>query len=141
MIYQTQKGQVSSGEAIGVLLLDSPVPFIPGDVANATTYNFPVRFERVEDFSVHRAIGKDPTVYDNLLHAARSLLVIGGLQNQRNFHEFAIEESGFLDADAVEAEVVGVAKRLVAEEPNIRAILLECSLLPPYGAAVQEAVI
>ncbi|UCH21875.1 MAG: aspartate/glutamate racemase family protein [Deltaproteobacteria bacterium] len=216
MIYHTQKGQVSSGEAIGILLLDSPVPFIPGDVANATTYSFPVRFQKVENFSVNRAIGQDTTVYDNLLHAARSLvqqgvravtgdcgfmgihqprlarelhvpvflssliqipfiscilggeaklgvitadatqvtddllnavgvsdssnLVIGGLQDQRNFHEFAIEESGFLDADAVEAEVVGVAKRLVAGGPNIRAILLECSLLPPYAAAVQEAV-
>ena len=29
MIYSTRKGQVSSGEAIGILLLDTAVPFIP----------------------------------------------------------------------------------------------------------------
>ena len=64
MIYKTQKGQVSTGEAIGILLLDTGVPFIPGDVANATTYYFPVRFQKVEGFTVSRAIGKDPAVYD-----------------------------------------------------------------------------
>ena len=56
MIHKTQKGQVSSGEAIGILLLDTSVPFIPGDVANATTYPFPVRFQKVEGFTVALAI-------------------------------------------------------------------------------------
>jgi hypothetical protein len=56
MIYTTPKGQVSSGEAIGILLLETSVPFIPGDVANATTYPFPVRFQKVKGFSVRRAL-------------------------------------------------------------------------------------
>ncbi len=47
MLCKTRKGQASSGEAIGILLLDTSVPFIPGDVANATTYDFPVRFQNV----------------------------------------------------------------------------------------------
>jgi len=29
---------------------------------------------------------------------------------------------------------------MVADNPQIRALLLECSLLPPYSAAVQAAV-
>jgi hypothetical protein len=33
-----------------------------------------------------------------------------------------------------------VAKQIVDEDPAVKAILLECSLLPPYGAAVQEAL-
>jgi hypothetical protein len=74
MIYQARPGQTSSGEAIGILLLDTSVPFIPGDVANATTYDFPVRFQKVEGFSVARAIGKDPGIYDALLAAARDLV-------------------------------------------------------------------
>ena len=37
MIYTTQNGQVSSGEAIGILLLETAVPFIPREVANPTT--------------------------------------------------------------------------------------------------------
>ena len=52
MIYTTSKGQVSRGEAIGILLLDTSVPFIPGDVANATTYDFRCAFKRSNGFSV-----------------------------------------------------------------------------------------
>jgi hypothetical protein len=216
VIYKIQKGQVSSGEAIGILLLDTSVPFIPGDVANATTYNFPVRFQKVKGFSVQRALSKDPSVYEELRQAARDLvhqgvravtgdcgfmgihqkklarelgvpvflssllqipfisvvigenakvgiitadsknlnadllaavgvadaanLVIGGLEDRQQFYQFAIEETGSLDAGAVENEVVTVARNMVAQNPTIRAMLLECSLLPPYGAAVQAAV-
>jgi hypothetical protein len=79
VIYQARKGQASSGEAIGILLLDTSVPFIPGDVANATTYPFPVRFRKVEGFTVARAIGKDPSVYE-ALHAAGLDLVEQGVR-------------------------------------------------------------
>ncbi len=41
---------------------------------------------------------------------------------------------------AVEGEVVATARRLVDEHESVKAILLECSLLPPYAAAVQQAV-
>ncbi len=216
MIYTTQNGQFSSGEAIGILLLETSVPFIPGDVANATTYAFPVRFQKVKGYSVERALSKDPSVYEDLREAARDMvhqgvravtgdcgfmgihqkklarelgvpvflssllqipfisvligedakvgiitadskslnadllaavgvsdttnLVIGGLEDHQQFYRFAIEETGSLDAEAVEKEVVDAARNLVAEHPQIRALLLECSLLPPYGAAVQEAV-
>jgi len=67
-------------------------------------------------------------------------LVIAGLQNQSNFRAFGLDESGLLDAAAVEAEVVAVAQQMVAQAPETAAILLECSLLPPYAAAVQQAV-
>lgn len=216
MIYTTKKGQVSAGEAIGILLLETSVPFIPGDVANATTYAFPVRFQKVDGFSVRRALAKDPSVYEDLCDAAQQLvqqgvraitgdcgfmgihqkklarefkipvflssllqipfislvigdkalmgvisadsksisndllsavgvsdisnLVIAGLEESRNFYRFAIEETGSLDSKAVEEEVVTLARDMVAKNPNIKALLLECSLLPPYGAAVQEAV-
>ena len=216
MIYRARKGQVSSGEAIGILLLDTSVPFIPGDVANATTYDFPVRFRKVEGFSVARAIGKDPTVYDALAAAARDLvdqgvravtgdcgfmalhqkrlsrelavpvflssllqipfmlsilgegskvgvltadgrsldkallaavgvtdidgLVIEGLEDQPNFYRFAIEEAGTLDPAKVEAEVVAAGRRLMARDDAVKALLLECSLLPPYAAALQASV-
>ena len=73
MIYKARKGQVSSGEAIGILLLDTAVPFIPGDVANASTYSFPVRFQKVPGFTVARALDKDPAVFGDLLNAAESL--------------------------------------------------------------------
>ncbi len=52
MIYQGKNNQVSYGEAIGILLLDSPVPFIPGAVANAPSYGLPDRFKKVVEYSV-----------------------------------------------------------------------------------------
>lgn len=216
MIYHTSTGQVSSGEAIGILLLDSSVPFIPGDVANATTYDFPVRFQKVQGFTVARAIGQDPSVYPSLQAAAKEMvqqgvravtgdcgfmalhqrqlaneldvpvflssllqipfilsiigqnrkvgiltadrngmdeilldavgvtdtsrLVIKGLEKSPHFYQFAIEETGSLDSAAVEKEIVNVGERLVEENPDIGAILLECSLLPPYSQALQKAV-
>ena len=41
--------------------------------------------------------------------------------------------------DAVEREVVDAALEVQAAHPELGAILLECSDLPPYSAAVQEA--
>lgn len=216
MIVKTCKGQVSSGEAIGILLLDSSVPFIPGDVANATTYSFPVRFQKVEGYTGARAIGKDPSVFGVLKTAAEDLasqgvraitgdcgfmaihqskltqalnipvflssllqivfiqsiigdkakvgvitanstsldsellfkmgvrdpdhVVIEGLEHRKHFFDFALAETGDLDIEAVEKEVVNAAQNIVQKDSSVRAILLECSLLPPYAAAVQEAV-
>ena len=216
MIYRAKRGQTSSGEAIGILLLDTSVPFIPGDVANATTYDFPVRFQKVEGFSVARAIGKDPTIYGLLRDAAldlagqgvravtgdcgfmalhqqrlardlpvpvfltsllqipfmlsilggnrkvgvitadsRSLdagllaaahigesdrLVIEGLENRKQFYRFAIEESGTLDSSLVEAEVINAGRQMITRDDSVGAVLLECSLLPPYAASLAEAL-
>jgi len=47
--------------------------------------------------------------------------------------------AGDLDFDKVEAEVAEVARGLVAEYPDIGAIVFECVDLPPYAYAVQEA--
>jgi hypothetical protein len=213
--YYAKKNQVSYGEAIGILLLDCQVPFIPGDVANATTYDFPVRFKKVDGFTTERALEKDPTIFSSLLESALELqrngvraitgdcgymalhqsklrehlnipvflssllqihfirqiimkdaligilctdstnldknllssidinhtddLVIFGLQDSKAFSDAVIKEAGVLYAEKVENEVCRMAERLIAEHPDVRAILLECSCLPPYGAAVQKA--
>ncbi len=217
MIYRARKGQASYGEAIGILLLDTYTPFIPGDVGNGTTYGFPVRFQKVPSFTVERAIQKDHTAFASLLAAAKQLqsqgvraitgdcgymvihqqelkkhvdvpvflssllqipfissiigddkkiaimcadsrqlnleviqqfvgihngnsLVIGGMQERRNFNEAILEEVGLLDAGKIEQEMVSEARQMVAADSDIGAFLLECSCLPPYGAAIQEAV-
>ena len=213
MRYVTKNRQVSYGESIGILLLDSVIPFIPGDVANATTYDYPVRFKKVPGFTVARAVGKDETVYADLLTAARDLAANGAravtgdcgfmaihqqrLQNDlglpvflssllqipfirhlvpagtgigiitasgRNltpaffsdigipfgpdllihgmeaFPEFAaavMEEKGSLDAEKIEQETVAAARTLYKKHAG--AILLECSVLPPYARAVHQA--
>jgi hypothetical protein len=74
MIYRVKGRQVSYGEAVGIILLENYAPFIPGDVANATTYDFPVRFQRVENFSVERIFKHDMSLLDPVLEAGRALV-------------------------------------------------------------------
>ncbi|WP_366921998.1 aspartate/glutamate racemase family protein [Metallumcola ferriviriculae] len=216
MIYEARPGQVSYGEAIGVLLLDTFAPFIPGDVGNASTYSFPVRYKVVKGFTAERIFNHDLTVLDSLMEAGRELvnegvkavtgdcgymalyqqqlanelevpvflssllqvpfisrmlkrdekvgiivansgsfnstllnavgvtedipISIKGLEDKKNFHQAAIIETGTLDAEKIEQEVVSASRELTAQDPKVKAILLECSMLPPYGAAVQKAV-
>ncbi|KUL84539.1 hypothetical protein ZTR_08746 [Talaromyces verruculosus] len=42
--------------------------------------------------------------------------------------------------DAIEIEMIDAAKNLVAEHPDIGAIVLECTQMPPFGQSVQNAV-
>ena len=77
-------------------------------------------------------------VADRALDGSR--LVVEGLEEQPHFHRFAIQETGTLDTEKVAAEVVGAGRHLLARDETIKALLLECSLLPPYAAALQTAV-
>ena len=69
-----------------------------------------------------------------------SRIVVEGLETRKAFHRFAIEESGTLDPAEVEAEIVDAGRKLASGDDAVGALLLECSLLPPYAAAVQAAV-
>ncbi len=216
MIYQARPGQVSYGEAIGILLLDSSAPYIPGDVANATTYDFPVRYKKVPGLTVERIFNHDQSLFDPVVEAAHDLrkngvraitgdcgfmaiyqqnlveeldlpvfissllqipfiglllgskdkigiltanaaalnsdvlkpcgaylperTVIMGLEDQPCFSSAFIKETGQLDRNKVEAEVVNAATRLARADSAVKALLLECSVLPPYSAAIQQAV-
>lgn len=215
MFYRAKPGQVSYGEAIGILLLDSCAPYIPGDVANASTYSFPVRFQRVPGLTVERIFNHDLTLLEDVIVAALELkangvraltgdcgfmalyqerlaetlglpvfmssllqvpfmsrmvgkrdkigiitanagaldsavlgpcgadlpgkLAIRGLENCLNFRSAFIEEQGELDTQKVEIEVVSAALNLIKDAPDTRLLLLECSVLSPYGAAVAQA--
>lgn len=67
-----------------------------------------------------------------------SIAVIG-MDDCPEFAATAWDDRESLDYSRMEAETVGVARRLLARDPDIGAILLECSLLPPYAFAVQTA--
>jgi len=210
-----KKGRSSYGAPIGVLLLDFFAPHIPGDVANASTYDFPVRYELVKGMTFDKLLNRDKSAFDILLEAAKKLeaegvrgitadcgffalfqneladamdipvflssllqvpfinSVIGkngkvgvisavgsnlndekflsaigidinrvnikGLENEEYFPRFGINETGELYKEEVEKEVVKKALEHVKEDPSVRAILLECSMMPPYAKAVSEA--
>lgn len=214
MQYRQNDHQVSYGEAIGILLIENFVPFIPGDVANATSYDFPVRFERLPGVTPKRLFAHDESSVETVLDAGRRLLregvraitgdcgflaiyqnriaaelgvpvflssllqldfmarilapsrpigivtanrasldrtvlsavcsvpedrlVIVGLEGKAHFVEAVFEEKGMLDDEIVERELLEATDDLLRSNTGIGAILLECSLLPPYAAAVQE---
>jgi len=66
--------------------------------------------------------------------------VVGGMDGQPSFTATVMHESGVLDFERVRDEVVEVGRDLVARHPRLAALLLECVDLPPYAAALQEAV-
>ena len=49
--YTTRRGARNYGQAIGILQLDCSLPFIPGDVDNASTYRYPVLYKVVPGLS------------------------------------------------------------------------------------------
>lgn len=215
MVYAiTRKSQSWYGESIGILILDAAYPCVPGNVGNATSYPFPVRYHEVEGASIDRLLNQcDPTLAGPFIAAALDLqargvkavtgacgfmaifqpqvaaaldipvflspllqipfiaqitgrpvgvitanaarlthahfaacgvdagipLCIAGMEGCAEFRSAILEEKGTLDSEAIEAEVCAVARRLVADHPQVGAILLECSDLPPYAQAVQQA--
>lgn len=215
-IYQADKGRVSYGTPIGILCLEIYMPFIPGDVANATSYDFPVHYMEVEGATVDAVIHRqDPGLADAFLEAGRELVrqgckaitsdcgyigayqqtlaeelpvpvflsslmqlpsilamlgksrtvgvmvasggtlsdkvleglgitdlsrvVIQGLEHQPHFKAVIHDEQGWLDDELMEREVVETAVEMQKANPDMGAILMECSDVPPYGAAVQSA--
>ncbi len=63
-----------------------------------------------------------------------------GMEGCGEFAATTWNDQPFLDFSRVEDEAVSVAQRLVSENGDLGAILLECSLLPPYAAAIQRTV-
>ncbi len=216
MLYKAKEGH-NAGEIIGILLVDAMLPLIPGDVANATTFSFPVRYKVVKGATPDRLIyQRDPALLELFLEAGKELvqegvraitcscgymalfqeemanalpvpvftssllqlsfishtlsrgdkvgiiaadsheitkahlraagvnetisLKITGMENQTNFYNTFVKQTGILDFEKAEQEVIEVARNMVTEDNKVKAILFECSNLPPYAASVQEAV-
>nr|AFV52114.1 hypothetical protein [Streptoalloteichus sp. ATCC 53650] len=217
-VYRGRKGQVSYGTSVGILMLEADVPLIPGDVGNATSYDFPVQYHLVPGATVETVIFRpdlglrdtfiesarhlvdqgvraitgdcaymgihqqavadavpvpvflssllqvpmlltmlrsdqklgvlvagDDELGDQLLSSAgivgadRDRLAVAGLRSKPYWAQTILEQTGELDFDRLESEVVERAMELTAAEPSVGAFLFECSDLPPYGAAVQRA--
>ncbi len=209
-------GHNQYGFAVGVLLLDTRFPRVPGDIGNATTFPFPVRYHRVvgatseqvvrgraagllEAFTegaqtlekegvgaittscgflvnfqhelaaavrvpvftsslllvplVHRMLGPGRRVgiltvdasslgREHLVGAgitAEIPIAIAGLEGEKEFTRVLLADEPELDVDLAREEHVRAAERLVAEHPDVGAIVLECTNMPPYARDVQRA--
>src|SRR2546430_1281056 len=204
------------GFTVGILILDTRFPRIPGDVGNAATFPFPVRYHRVSgadpDLVVRRGaegllpafvqgaralegegVGAITTScgflakYQQELAAAvrvpvftSSLLMVplvhrllpagprggllslkaaapgpehppggrlteqiplavAGLETEKEFTRVLLGDELELDVDAARDEHVKIARGLVADHPDIGAIVLECTNMPPYTLDIQRA--
>jgi Asp/Glu/hydantoin racemase len=67
-------GRTLYGLPVGILMLDTRFPRPPGDVGNASTWPFPVRYRIVKGAESRRVIGTtDPALLEPFLDAAREL--------------------------------------------------------------------
>lgn len=67
-------------------------------------------------------------------------VAVAGLEDAPAFAAAFLNPSGDMDVAAVETETVNAAVRLLDDRPDVGILLLTCSELPPYAAAVQRAI-
>jgi Asp/Glu/hydantoin racemase len=65
-------------------------------------------------------------------------LAVIGMETEKEFTRVLLDDQLELDVDAARAEHVRVARRLVAEHPDVGAIVLECTNMPPYADDVRR---
>jgi len=203
------------GFTVGILMLDTRFPRIPGDMGNAATFPFPVRYHRVSgaapDLVVRRgAEGLLPAFIEGarqleregvgaittncgflvkyqrelaeavsvpvftsslllvplvhrLLPAGRRVgimtvsaatlgaehlrgagigsdipIAVAGLETEKEFTRVLLGDELELDVELAREEHVRVARRLVGEHPDLGAIVLECTNMPPYAEDIQR---
>lgn len=192
---------------LGILMLDTRFPRLPGDVGHPEAFGVPVRHAVVRGASPQRVVQhQDPTLLQPFIDAARSLVADGAtaittscgflVQFQRElqaavpvpvwtssllklpelhrpgvvtvdaaslgalplraagadpdtpveglapgcaFQRTLLENLPALDPVDAEREVVAAARRLVDRRAQIDALVLECTNMPPYAAAVARA--
>ena len=214
---QMIKGQAIAGCAIGIVALDVWYPYVPGNVANGSTFNFPVLFKIRKGSTPEQVLTPDPALLDVIVEAGKEFeqqgaraivsacgffgnfqkaaserlnlptflssvlqvpIIMRGLKPDQkvgiitamasaltpemlsqcgvdDLSRVAIQDcpelfrrkrdsagqfTGRFNSYKVEQEIVGLAKELVSKNPDVGAILLECSDLPPYAWAIQNAV-
>lgn len=67
-------------------------------------------------------------------------VVVVGMEESGHLYGTLVGGSRILDTDVAEREMVGAARRVVAEDDSIGAFVFESTNMPPYSAAVRAAV-
>ena len=70
---------------------------------------------------------------------ARADTPVEGLALDSDFRDTLLNDRAGLDVAEAERATVAAAARLVARHPNVAEIVLECTNMPPYAAAVRAA--
>ncbi|MEW6549557.1 MAG: aspartate/glutamate racemase family protein [Spirochaetota bacterium] len=213
-------GRTTYGHELGILMLDTRFPRIPGDIGNALSFPFPVLYRIVEGASPRRVVEEaDPSLLEPFVAAAKELekagaraittscgflalfqrelsaavqvplfssslmqipllyeifgrrgragvltarssslgerhfsacgasgvpRLVAGMDDSPLFTRIFLEkgEPGAIpefDIGEMEKEVVYAALGLVARDPTIPFIVLECTNMPPFREAIRRA--
>jgi Asp/Glu/hydantoin racemase len=204
------------GHAIGILVLDTVFPRVPGDIGHAATFPFPVLYHKVRNASPSRVVREgDPALLEGFIQGARSLeasgvlaittscgflamfqrqlaeavrvpvftsalqmvplvsrmlgpgravgiltvegralgprhlagagisedisVVIWGLERGHAFTPVLLDNELELDVEAARRENVEAAREMMERHPEVGAIVLECTNMPPYATAIRDA--
>lgn len=77
-------------------------------------------------------------VFDQCRISDPSRLVIFGAETLSQFDKL-FDYSANFDSNELERELVNLLKQIISENQNIGALLIQCSDLPPYAWAIQNA--
>ncbi|MCK0169032.1 aspartate/glutamate racemase family protein [Jannaschia sp. S6380] len=207
-------GKTVFGASVGILMLNTRFPRIPGDIGNATTWPFPVQYNRVDAATPQNVVrGEATDLLGPFVDAGRELVALGcdgiatncgflapfqtemaaalgvpvaassllqaGLVQQTlpadrrlgiltisaetlgaahlaaagipagtpvvgtgagsHFTEAILSDAARIDFAQARADNVAAARRLVADHPDVGAILLECTNMVPYAADIRAA--
>ncbi|WP_156288664.1 aspartate/glutamate racemase family protein [Oceanobacillus salinisoli] len=77
MIYHAKQGQVNYGYTIGILMLDTNVPRILGDVGNAASYSYPIIYRTLEKVTAQKITNKDEMVLPEIINRGKELIQNG----------------------------------------------------------------
>ncbi|HZF80427.1 MAG TPA: aspartate/glutamate racemase family protein [Rubrivivax sp.] len=192
---------------LGVLMLDTRFPRVPGDAGNPQSWPMPVRFAVVQGASPHRVVREgDAALLEPFIAAGQGLVKAGaaavttscgflvqfqaalqaalpvpvwtssllklpelespgvitvdapslsaahllaagarantpveGLSPGCSLHSTLLNDLPHIDTAAAELDVTAAALRLVRRVPTVRSLVLECTNMPPYAAAVRRA--
>lgn len=74
----TQGGKTVYGATLGILMLNTRFPRIPGDIGNAASWPFPVQYKIVPSATPDNVVRRDPgPLLDAFIEAGRELVALG----------------------------------------------------------------
>jgi Asp/Glu/hydantoin racemase len=65
-------------------------------------------------------------------------LAVIGMETEKEFTRVMLDDEMEMDVDAAREEHIRIARRLVADHPDIGAIVLECTNMPPYADDIRR---
>ncbi|MCE8539093.1 aspartate/glutamate racemase family protein [Ruegeria pomeroyi] len=135
-------GKTVFGATVGILMLETRFPRIPGDMGNALTWPFPVQYRVVRGASPDKVVRGDPRVLlDAFVEAGRDLVATGadGITTNCGFLALVQDElRAALDVPVATSSLMQVPMVQALLPPGRKAVILTISkatLTPAHLAA------